>query len=298
MPVVPLMWERKGLIYAPAWPVTYAQVPTVLVLDDRLRIFYADRTVANESFIAYLDVDRGDPSQVIFHHKGPILPLGKPGTFDDAGMMPSWVSPDGERLFYSGWNVGTSVRYRNAIGCIFSKDGKNWERRCEGPVMDRSVYDPYMVVTPWVAGGQMWYVSGTGWVKVNGRLEPLYVIKRAQANATSWVPDRDPCIERKHNLEAFSNPTVWREGDGYKMLFCSRDSVDYRGGAGSYRIRSAASKDGVDWERTDDGLNVSPEGWDSEQTAYPYVVQVDGRRLMFYNGNGFGKTGIGWAEWK
>jgi hypothetical protein len=31
--------------------------------------------------------------------------------------------------------------------------------------------------------------------------------------------------------------------------------------------------------------------------AYPAVITVDDRKLMFYNGNGFGREGFGYAEW-
>ena len=31
-------------------------------------------------------------------------------------------------------------------------------------------------------------------------------------------------------------------------------------------------------------------------TAYPYVVAVGDRYLMFYNGNGFGASGLGYAQ--
>jgi hypothetical protein len=31
--------------------------------------------------------------------------------------------------------------------------------------------------------------------------------------------------------------------------------------------------------------------------AYPCVIRVGRRLLMFYNGNGFGRDGFGWAEW-
>ena len=30
--------------------------------------------------------------------------------------------------------------------------------------------------------------------------------------------------------------------------------------------------------------------------CYPCVVENDDRLLMFYNGNGFGKSGLGYAE--
>ena len=31
--------------------------------------------------------------------------------------------------------------------------------------------------------------------------------------------------------------------------------------------------------------------------CYPNVIECDGRIVMFYNGNGFGQSGIGCAEW-
>jgi hypothetical protein len=30
-------------------------------------------------------------------------------------------------------------------------------------------------------------------------------------------------------------------------------------------------------------------------TAYPSVLEIDGRMVMFYNGNGFGQAGFGFA---
>ena len=41
------------------------------------------------------------------------------------------------------------------------------------------------------------------------------------------------------------------------------------------------------------GLDVSPNGWDSEMICYPYVFDHGRNRYMLYNGNGYGKTGFG-----
>ena len=30
--------------------------------------------------------------------------------------------------------------------------------------------------------------------------------------------------------------------------------------------------------------------------CYPHIVKVNNKYLMFYNGNGFGKSGFGYAE--
>jgi hypothetical protein len=82
------------------------------------------------------------------------------------------------------------------------------------------------------------------------------------------------------------------------MLFCYRAITDFRDGAGSYRIGYAWSTNLKDWMRADDeaGIEPSPAGWDSTMMAYPYVVKVGDRTLLFYNGNGFGRTGIGYAQ--
>ncbi|MBZ5674970.1 MAG: hypothetical protein LAP61_12065 [Acidobacteriia bacterium] len=59
----------------------------------------------------------------------------------------------------------------------------------------------------------------------------------------------------------------------------------------------AESKDGIAWQRLDElaGLTVSPEGWDSEMVEYPCVFPHQEKLYMLYNGNGYGKTGVGLA---
>lgn len=303
-----MTWRKLGRIFDYSGNAIehHMQCPTVLVMDMRLRIFYADRDEQNRSFIAYIDVDRENPRKSIFWHGGPIIERGAPGTFDDCGQMPSCVfQHEGQTfMYYSGWNKGVTTPYHNAIGLAVSQDSRRFERMFNGPVMDRSSDEPYMAVTPFVHiekltwRRRMWYVSTARWVAVDGHLEPVYHIRHAYSlDGVDWVRDPKPCIAPAYELEAFSNPSVIVDKHGYRMWFSSRDSHDYRGGDGSYRIGSAKSKDGLTWERTDDGLNVSADGWDSEMTAYPYVVSVDGRLLLFSNGNGFGRSGIGVSEW-
>ena len=37
------------------------------------------------------------------------------------------------------------------------------------------------------------------------------------------------------------------------------------------------------------------EEWDSEMQAYPAVFDRGGRRYLLYNGNGYGRSGVGYA---
>jgi hypothetical protein len=305
-------WVRKGRIFAPEehreWAGTHAQVPAVLALPDRLRVYYADRTSDNKSFMTYLDVRRDDPLQAIDYHRSSLMPYGAAGTFDDDGMMPGFVMHADGRvlLYYNGWNRGVSVPYRNSMGlAVSTDDGRTFARMFEGPIMDRTAREPYTAVTPTIlredALWRMWYVSGLRWVKIDEMLELVYVIKYASsADGITWDRPNHLCIPQRHDLEAYAHPTVVYRGGRYHMWFSFRDSRDFRDGAGAYRIGYAVSDDGLAWSRDDasGGLDVSAEGFDSRMTAYPYVIEVDGTLRLFYNGNGFGRGGIGYAVWE
>ena len=52
--------------------------------------------------------------------------------------------------------------------------------------MDRFKYDEYFTITPWIVIENniwhMWYTSGTGWLQIENRKEPLYNLKYAKSN--------------------------------------------------------------------------------------------------------------------
>jgi hypothetical protein len=306
-----MAWLAFGRIFDPVthapWVHSHAQVPTAWILPDKVRVFYAGRNAWGTSFITYADFDRADPGRLLYAHDSPIMALGKVGTFDDEGMMPSDIVATGARLYfyYSGWNRRLTCPYHNATGLIVSDDnGDSFRREFEGPVLDRILTEPYLAVTPTVlvenGRWKMWYVSGVSWQEILGHYEPVYVIKHAHSSdGLHWQRPADVCILPRHPMEAFSRPCVIREGEVYKMWYCYRDSHDYRGGNGSYRIGYAESPDGLAWQRMDDAdeTRITKDGWDNEMQCYPYVVQIEGKRYMFYNGNGFGRSGFGLAVW-
>ena len=85
------------------------------------------------------------------------------------------------------------------------------------------------------------------------------------------------------------------------MWYSKRDTIDFRTDpTRNYKGGYAESIDGQSWVRKDEefGLETAASGWDSDAIAYPYVREINGKLVMFYNGNGFGKTGFGYAEWE
>ena len=89
-------WIKKGVIFAPDqnfdWMVSHASVP---VVDEArsgvLRIYFGTRDKDGRSRTSYIEVDAQQPEKVLYIHDKPILSLGRPGLFDDSGIMPSWL---------------------------------------------------------------------------------------------------------------------------------------------------------------------------------------------------------------
>jgi hypothetical protein len=305
-------WIKQGLIYTSngeyEWNQTHAQVPVVDVLNEQVwRIYYSARDRNNKSNTSYIEVEAGNPARILYKHNQPILTLGRLGTFDESGLMPSWIIEHKgiKYLYYIGWSVKQTVPYHNAIGLAISEDGgKHFEKFSEGPLFDISYREPYFTGTSCVLIEndiwKNWYLSCTKWEIINGKPEAFYHIKYAESkNGIDWERKGIVAINYKDNNEAgIVKASVFKENNLYKMWYSYRGAVEYRSNTNaSYKIGYAESVDGIHWERKDEhsGIELSANGWDSEMMAYPHVVSYKGKKFMFYNGNGFGRSGFGYA---
>ena len=298
-----MYWRKRGLLLTPSgalpWMHTHASVPLAEPrADGRVRIYFSGRDERNRSYPGSVELRLGDATAAHPTPTGPLLSLGEPGMFDDAGVMPSWVVVDGQShyLYYTGWSLAAAVPFRNAIGLAVSRDGgRTFVRYSTGPILDRSVHDPAFVASPCVLrdGGRwrMWYSSCVGWERLPTGLRHRYHIKHAEsADGLDWRASGTVCIDfRSPDEYAISRPCVIRDPDRYRMWFSHRGE--------SYRIGYAESLDGIHWTRRDEGagLEVSATGWDSEMVCYAFVFDQGGSRHMLYNGNAFGRDGVGHA---
>lgn len=300
-----------GLIFRPdnnyEWMATHANLPVPdKVSDNVLRIYFSTRSKQIKSVTTFIDVEADNPSNIIHVHDRPVLAAGKLGTFDDGGVGPFCILNHDHKkyLYYGGWNAGVTVSYRNAIGLAVSEDnGLTFRRVCEGPVVDRNQLEPYFTGAAEVmldeGKWKMWYTSATGWQVVNGKTEPRYQIKYGESeDGINWTRKNTTCIEYKMEGEANVRPCVIKEDGLYKMWYCYRGSIEFRTDKQqSYRLGYAESVDGLRWLRKDQevGIDRSEEGWDSVMMCYPYVYRHKDRKYLFYNGNGFGESGVGYA---
>ncbi len=304
-------WIKKGLIYNVAhysdWAYSHAHKPSVLLLNQNiLRIYFGVRDRQNRTRTTFIDVNPDNPKEIIYEHDRPVLDLGKLGAFDDAGANVSCLVKHNDLIYmyFIGWNPGTTVSTRNAIGVAVSKDnGVTFERLFDGPIFGRTPEEPYYTGAICVMIQddlwKAWYTSGTHFEIVNGNPEICYHIKYCESeDGIHWKRPGISCIPPQHSLEVTARPSVLYENEKYRMWYSYRSMRGFREKSeAGYRIGYAESTDGKQWVRMDEqaGIGLSKYGWDSRTIAYPAVYRYKEKLYMIYNGNDFGASGFGYA---
>jgi hypothetical protein len=315
-----MRWNKLGKIFDPtqhALPdgcVQFAQSPQALVFHDFVRIYFSTRSVDSNngkylSRIAFVDM-RKNLRDVIRVSDKTVIPLGALGCFDEHGIFPMSVLRHGNVVYgYTcGWSRRVSVSVDTAIGLAISRDeGLTFQRIGPGPVLASSLKEPCLVgdgfVKQFNGVFHMWYIFGRGWKRFSADAPPdrTYKIGHAVSNdGISWKKEeaRQIIADRLGSDECQALPTVIRIAGRYHMLFCFRQSFNFRNDKDrGYRIGHAWSDDLSTWTRDDAELllDVTPGEWDSDMLCYPHLFECDGEVYLLYNGNEFGRCGFGLA---
>lgn len=301
-----MKWKKKGLIYQPnriSWQKKSTMLPTPILLGSVLRIYVGFCDENNVGRIGYVDVNPENPKEIYKVSNKPVLDIGVPGAFDDNGVVPiSVLRIDGQiLLYYIGFQLGVKVPYYMFCGLAISKDGEHFERYSQTPILDRSENELYARCGVNVIFDnnkyRMYYIGsiGAGWTMSQAGLKPLYTMMYLESNdGIHWDGEPQQCLEfQSQDEHGFGRPYVWKEDGIYKMLYSIRT---YSRG---YYIGYAESGDEKNWLRKDSeaGIDLSKgDTWDSKNLSYPSRFEYGEKVYLFYNGNGCGKTGFGYAE--
>ena len=289
---------------------THAQAPTVLQLSsERWVVYFAGRDDHNRSRVYGAELDPADLS-VRCIYSDSVLDLGGHGAFDEHGVGPGTaICADGRiLLYYTGVRSNGDGTYVTGIGIAESIDGgKSFRRNLQNPVIGAGAGSPWGATTPtvliegkiWV----MWYSSFYEWRDVDGKPEPIYDIHQAFSDdGIIWRTSRKAALSFASDDEGgLVRPQVLRHGDDRLLIMAARGWRNFRqSGPDSYRLVYARSTDGVTWTRDPDAIELDPtdtaDGWDSGMCCYPWLVEDEQRRMLFYNGNDFGRHGFGVGE--
>ena len=272
------MWHNKGLIFNKH----HAQLPTCIKVDSIFRIYYSTK-IDGKSHIRFFDLDEINFTLI---QDCEALSPGYLGELDHAGVMPSCIiekSNNEKYMYYTGWYLRKDVPYGHAI--FISKINKDGTLRKIGPVLSSSLYDKYLVNSPFVNYNkkrkfyEMHYCRGSGWIE---NFPTYHIAKAISKDGFNWVPKKQKIITTNQKDEAISRVCVDKIE---KCIYFS-----YKTKETNYKI----------YKKTNQGienLNIDSNDWDNEMQCYPCIYQSLNKKYLFYNGNGYGSTGIGVAEW-
>jgi predicted GH43/DUF377 family glycosyl hydrolase len=297
-----MKWKKLGRKYSclpiDDYLISLASNPLAIQLRDGIfRIFFSGRNIENKSSVGYFDYDIVRMKVISICDKS-IFTFSDSNSFYSHGVSIGslYEVKNIKYILFMGWKINKGEHWKGHIGRL--KLSKNLNHsELDPPSVFIGIYneDPISLSHPWVIKDdniyKMWYGSTICWTSENG--EMIHVIKYATSpDGISWQKQGLANPYEIGKVQVFSRPTVIKYKNKYLMWY------SYRSGNGTpYRIGYAESLDKINWVRKNEevGIDVSSSGRDSEMICYSYVFEYNGNLYMLYNGNGYGKTGIGLA---
>lgn len=297
-----MKWEKKGLIYSPTnlndWRNNSALQPTPIKIENFVRIYAGFRDIRGISRIGYIDVNANNPSEIFRVSKKPVLDIGDDGMFDENGVVPTCIiKRNGDYyLYYAGYSLGNKIRFWVFSGLAISNDGgETFHRvkktpvteRVEGEELFRVIHSVIYSDNKW----KVWYGAGNHFLNGLNKTLPVYDIRYMESDDGLNFPITG-------NIALSIPPGCHRVGRPYVIYEDSKYSMYYGEGSESipYKLAFAESYNGISWKKKNINIELSSDGWDSQMMAYPSVIRVHDRYFMFYNGNNYGRDGVGYAE--
>jgi hypothetical protein len=299
-------WDKLGIIYSldnstkNKFLLTHSSNPTAVEIGDGLfRVFFSARDAQNRSSVSAFDFDM-ESFHVVNDFKKPLFQFDPNSSFFPDGISCSSVYKveNTEYLTFMGWINKKNEHWRGLIGRVQLSSEFEILHESSEILLNLNEIDKVSLSYPYIffEDGlyKMYYGSTIEWHYKNS--EMLHVINYAESKNGHNFNAKGiafPYIEGV--AQAFSRPTILVKNDIKHAWF------SYRGGNGDkYKIGYAISKERDVWDMklNENTIFTSNEGWDSEMVEYPFVFEYKKEIYMLYNGNEYGKTGIGLAVLK
>lgn len=192
-------------------------------------------------------------------------------------------------MWYTGQTQSVS-----SIGYAKSSDGLHFENAVSPclvaslPQEGVSVMNPFVIWDDEIKLFRMWYAAGENF-------EPDVLFYAESYDGLNWEKRSEPVLTKdiRHNWEKskIGGCHVMKRNGVFEMYYIGYQNVDVA------RICFASSKDGVNWIRQENNILIGPtkDGFDSDATYKPSVVEKQGKLYMWYNGRSGDKEFIGLA---
>ena len=298
-------WEKLGLLLSPRnspdWCNSYSgPVSIARPKANHNELWMSGRGRDNQSRIGRVILSSTNSIPTVERFSEVELGPGELGAFDESGVSyPVLLESKGvQRLFYVGWVSGGKTRFQNFLGVARRSDASEpWSRVNRAPILERTAQEPFGSGSCDVLflGDEllMYYTAFLGWAPgKEDKPTPHYEIRIASSvdYGASWRRHNEVAIQSTPENRTIGRPATIVLNGQVHMFFSQRGD--------RYEVGHAVSKDGRRFETTssENGLQSSAEGWDSEMVEYGFPISRGGQLYLLYNGNQFGQSGLGIAR--
>jgi hypothetical protein len=291
-------WRKLGrVLEASGGPLSRSHVmlPTPWVMADRIRVFYASCDADMRGRIFFADFAPAPPFPLLAVSPEPVFDVGPPGAFDCDGVNPSQaIALDGRlALLYIGWRRGPAETPYTLLGglAVSDNEGLSFDR-WKAPLLPPRPGERLFRTAPFARrdgdGWRMLYIGGDAFVAgEGGRALPVYSLMEARSDSLlDWdAPGRVLMAPDVAGGEVgFGRPVVTREG---RLMVSLRTRAGYALVEGPMDFPAG--------ERPPLTPVIPPpfEPWESAMTCFGAPCVVGANELLFYNGDGYGSSGLG-----
>lgn len=298
-------WEKIGLVYSlkntnNEYLNSHASNPTAIEINDGIfRVFFSARDSRNRSSVSAFDIDMRT-FKVVNEFDTPLFKYDSNSVFYPDGISCSSIYKVGNKqyLTFMGWVNKKNEHWRGLIGRVELGENLSILENTSEILLNLNSLDKISLSYPFIIYENnlytMYYGSTINWNYENN--EMLHVINYAESlDGKNFIPKGLAFPYIPGVAQAFSRPAILVQNSDKHAWF------SYRGGNGDkYKIGYAHSKKNSPWNLAlnTNTISTSNEGWDCEMVEYPFVYKFEEEIFMLYNGNNYGKSGIGLARLK
>lgn len=296
-----IKFNRLGRIFDPQQfqvngeILSHAANPVVIKIDRNLvRIFFNSRDKNQRSSIYSFDFDLDSLRPIPDSLKVQFMLDSSDSYFKDGVSLGSHFQLDGVSwIGFMGWINPTFKHWYGTIGKFQLNANLDFESIDKKPWFDLDNQDQTSLSYPAVYTSKntmhVWYGTTLTWDGGNG--EMIHILKEKVSKDYVRFESTNRVVEWKMGeSQAFSRPSILKIHDHFLMAY------SVRGNATKYRIGFGLIEDNSSMVKQICTFSTSLSKWESEMVEYPYLVSHGDSVFMFYNGNGYGKSGIGLAQ--
>lgn len=258
--------------------------PTILYDDGMYRMYYVNYSFPTP--VSYAESQDG--IHWVRPDSTPILKISSAGKWDDGGVGPGPVYKIGN-IYYMLYQGYDAITKHFQVGLAKSTNGKVWEKTPNPVLSDSLNWEDNLVATDVELFGDTYYMYYCSGGKIG---------LATSTDGISWKRySSSPILEGSLSWETngVTVPTVFKEGNKYKMIYMSNDY-----GYPDLKFGSATSLDGKNWTKDDRNPIFTHEQttnhWASGGVFYFHDVTVRNETRIYYTGRtSTGEWQIGFA---